>query len=366
MKLSFVNFGKNGSLILQDGKVLQIEVVSERQKTILKDLFSSSQTPTFKTVESNLKKMGFTQIEVSTPKASIVDAWLEDKNISGAIYLRKNGQTLLSKGYGFFDIKKQKANTASTLFYAHEFSQIILASLIHERFDLSESIDTYFPAETTRFPDKKAITLQMLIDQTSGLEESLPTSVVIDHFVPMQMQVDQIFKKPLLSTPGSCYSPSRLNYTLLAALLEKTSYSSYKDVLTHSNFEYLVDGEQTTATLYDAIGKQISKNHISMRVGSDDLVATAETLLFLFQLAKPHLTKTTTIKKFDQHDVVTTSCSFICDFIFGKRVYMKISDYGLLFFAPSCGLEVALIANKPLSENFCMKKFISLITTNHF
>ena len=76
--------------------------------------------------------------------------------------------------------------------------------------------------------DKAGVTLHQLLTHSSGLSDP-----DIDDFdpVPLEEYVKQTFARPLLFAPGKGYSYSNANFSLLGAILEKLSGTTYETFL---------------------------------------------------------------------------------------------------------------------------------------
>lgn len=367
MRLSFLNQGKSGSITIKNGEIATLDIDCDRKKSLLFDLLKLDQDLNPSLVEDQLKKIGLSHIEIIAEEADTLDHMLLEANFYGSVILQEKKHTILRKAYGYENIKKGMKNKVPTYFHAGRLSEIAAAPIIHQQLPLDDSLSQFFPAHATRYPHLGSITPRMLLSHTSGIGPLFARKIPFDHLLPTRVQVDQIFKKPLLFEPGKYRSYTAANFRLLGAILEYTLGKSYRELAeTYLPSGVSVADEKVCAIDYLSDGNQIEKDHISLRSCFDDLSANVSGLMQLCEKAKPYLQESVTAKVFQSSDVITTACGFICDFIHGKRIYFREFTNGLLFFVPSVSLKVALIANKPMNNNLSMKKIISFITTNHF
>jgi CubicO group peptidase (beta-lactamase class C family) len=82
--------------------------------------------------------------------------------------------------------------------------------------------------------DKRAITLHHLLTHTSGLTDQLGGDY---EALSREEMLDGALESELRSVPGSEYSYSNLGYSILAAIVEKASGTSYERFLTSHLFE---------------------------------------------------------------------------------------------------------------------------------
>lgn len=156
--------------------------------------------------------------------------WEEKFGFSGSVLIVKNDEIILSKGYGYANGEMVFMNTPRTAFYIASVSKPVTALAVMKlvegkKIDLSDPLTKYFPGVPE---DKKAITVEMLLTHTSGLEHTYSCDNIYDR----SEAVSTILKStPLISVPGEEYNYSGDNYTLLAALIEIVSGYKYENYL---------------------------------------------------------------------------------------------------------------------------------------
>ncbi len=372
MKFFFKNHGKNGSLVVKNGKISSIDITCNKSKSLLKDLIDLTSAHSINSIEQILQEIGLLEIEIITRNAEKIDAALIDANFYGTILILQNNQPLLRKGYGHKNIEQNNFNKATTFYHCGHLSEV-LASLVFARLEekgeisLDSCLDSYFPADCIKWPHLSSISVNMLLHHTSGFGGIYKRSTPIEDELPTRLQLNQFFRQDLLFQPGTFYYHSFMNFRILAAILETITDLPYSELVKEFCLkEVFVEQINQTATHYESDGKTKKLDHLSMRTCFDDMVATTEGLIELYEKSIPYLSKKTSAKVFQKNELITEACGMRCDFIFGKRVYYRIEQEAMIYCIPKDDMQIALIANKPMSEEFPLKKLISLVTTNQF
>ncbi len=108
----------------------------------------------------------------------VITTHLRDKHIAGAtVAVIQHGKILLSKGYGFSDVKKQlPVDSRSTLFRIGSISKMftwvsVMQLVAQGKLSLTEDVNTYL--KDFKIPDKfdKPITLNDIMTHTPGFED---------------------------------------------------------------------------------------------------------------------------------------------------------------------------------------------------
>jgi CubicO group peptidase (beta-lactamase class C family) len=163
--------------------------------------------------------------------------------ISGAVLIAKNGNILLSKGYGPANREYDIPNTPETKFRLGSMTKQFTAAaimLLQERglLNVDDTLTKYYPD----YPDGGKITVHHLLTHTSGIPNynNMP-DYEEKHVQPYGIsQVIDWFKgKPLQFEPGSQFAYSNSGYVLLAGIIEKVSGISYAEFLQRNIFEPL-------------------------------------------------------------------------------------------------------------------------------
>ncbi|MEO8665877.1 MAG: serine hydrolase [Ignavibacteria bacterium] len=157
--------------------------------------------------------------------------WEEKFGFSGAVLVVKDGEIILSKGYGYSNKGMVLYNTPQTLFYIGSVSKPITALGImklaeEERINIYDPITKYFKDVPE---DKAGINVQMLLTHTSGFEDTYSVDNISDRSLAIKTILNET---PIIGAPGEKYNYSGDNYTLLAAIIEIVSGERYEAFIT--------------------------------------------------------------------------------------------------------------------------------------
>ena len=172
-----------------------------------------------------------------------VKPYVETGGYSGAILIAKDGEKLLSKGYGMANYEFNVPNTPKTKFQIASISKTFTAAaimILQERGKLSvyDSLSRFIPD----YPKGDKITICHLLIHTSGIPNvnAFPDYNQKSRFPQALENIIAMFKeKPLIQNPGEKYSYSNSNYNLLAYIIEKVSGISYREFLKENIFDPL-------------------------------------------------------------------------------------------------------------------------------
>lgn len=179
-----------------------------------------------------------------TPDAvSEIDTWLstqtEGGHFSGAVLIARNGEVLLSKGYGFANRTEQTPNTTQTRFRIYsntkQFTAMAILMLYAQgKLDLQDPLCKYVADCPGAWPD---VTLHHLLTHTSGIPNADPP----DYSVPSTPeQLIALFRdRPLDFQPGAKFGYSNSGYILLGYVIEQVSGLAYGEFLKQNIFEPL-------------------------------------------------------------------------------------------------------------------------------
>lgn len=173
------------------------------------------------------------------PLQSDVDAvmrpYAESGNFSGAVLITMGDEEMAEAAYGYADLTHDVAVTPATRFQIGSISKSFTAAsilLLEERglLGLEDPISRFLP----EFPDGDEITVHHLLSHTSGL----PRFVFQPDYVDRSMRhhtasdlVAWVSELPPAAPPGARAAYSNANYSVLAAIVEQVSGSSYPDFL---------------------------------------------------------------------------------------------------------------------------------------
>jgi CubicO group peptidase (beta-lactamase class C family) len=161
----------------------------------------------------------------------------EQKGLSGALLIAKEGKVLLNEGFGYSDKSKKNKNTPTTVFDVGSVSKQFTAAAILKleeqgKLKVEDLIGTYFKDVPT---DKHLITLHQLLTHTAGFVHDVGESDFD------QIPTDEYFKRALnstlLFTPGKKFEYTNVGYSILARIIELVSGQSYENYLQEHLFK---------------------------------------------------------------------------------------------------------------------------------
>lgn len=148
------------------------------------------------------------------------------RGFSGVVRVERGGTLLLRKGYGLADRERRIPFTDATVVQigsnTKDFTLTALLRLQQRgRLSLRDSLGRYFPAAP---PDKRAITLQQIVDHRGGF----PIGIGGD-FEPLSRAqfLERVLATPLRAQPGTREIYSNTGYAILAAVIEQVTGKSY-------------------------------------------------------------------------------------------------------------------------------------------
>ena len=162
---------------------------------------------------------------------------LEKFGFSGAVIVARNGEVVLSKGYGLADRERNLPFTpqtvASTGSITKQFTAAAILKLeMQGKLKVEDSISKYFPDVPE---DKKAITLHHLLTHTAGFRGDFGGRD--DDPIGRDDLVRRVLEAPLEAPRGERYEYSNEGYSLLGAIVEIVSGLPYEEYLAKNLFE---------------------------------------------------------------------------------------------------------------------------------
>lgn len=153
-------------------------------------------------------------------------ATLQVQGFSGSVRIEQHGSLLLEHGYGLANREERLPFGPGTVVQigsnTKDFTVVALLQL-HERgaLNVNDSLGKYFPAAPS---DKRGITLWQLVTHRGGFPIGLGGD-----FDPLNREelVNAAMQRPLTFPPGTRQSYSNAGYSLLAAVIEMVSGTTY-------------------------------------------------------------------------------------------------------------------------------------------
>lgn len=170
-----------------------------------------------------------------------IELRVSNRQFMGAVLVARDGQPLLSKGYGKANLDWGIPNSPTTKFRLGSVTKQFTAAsilLLEERgkLEVKNPIKQYLPDAPAAW---NQITIFNLLTHTSGIpdftrfpdyEKTLATPTTADALVA------RFRDKPLDFPPGSKYSYSNSGYVLLGYLIEKVSGETYREFVQDNIF----------------------------------------------------------------------------------------------------------------------------------
>jgi len=152
---------------------------------------------------------------------------ITERGFSGAILIAKDGKVILAKGYGTLGPRGGRVRADTVFDLASVTKQLTAAAILklemQGRLRTSDQISKYLAGVP---PDKDRVTVHHLLTHTAGV----PDNFGADYDVATRDEtVQKILAAPLESAPGEQYAYSNAGYSLLAALVERVSGSSWEE-----------------------------------------------------------------------------------------------------------------------------------------
>jgi CubicO group peptidase (beta-lactamase class C family) len=150
-----------------------------------------------------------------------------------AIIVRKNGQTVIRKGYGLADLELQVPVEPDMVFrlgsITKQFTAVSILILAQEgRLGLQDEITKFLPDYPTQ---GRKITIEHLLTHTSGIQSYTDMA----EWLPLWRKdfsvkelVDLFKDKPMQFEPGESWAYNNSGYVLLGAIIEKVSGKTYE------------------------------------------------------------------------------------------------------------------------------------------
>ncbi len=191
-----------------------------------------------------------------------VDSYVTQDRFSGSILIAKDGEVLLSKGYGYANREHGIPNSPEMKFrlgsVTKQFTTMVIMQL-HENGELSiqDPITEFLPD----YPQDDEITIHHLMSHTAGIPNftSFPDyRETMMNPATLEEIIERFKDKPLEFEPGSKQSYSNSGYILLGYIIEKVTGKPYADVVRERIFD--IAGMDNSG--YDD-SRQIIKNRAS-------------------------------------------------------------------------------------------------------
>lgn len=172
---------------------------------------------------------------------TILSRYIDEKVITGNIFITKGDEVLINKNVGMADIKNKISNSSTTKYQIGSLSKQFTAACIMILEDkgmlkVKDNISKYIPD----YPNGEKITIHHLLTHTSGIPEHLDRVMENVTKLHTMEEIIAVFKdKPLVFKPGERFEYCNSNYVLLGHLIEKISGEEYGEFLNKNIFKPL-------------------------------------------------------------------------------------------------------------------------------
>lgn len=163
-----------------------------------------------------------------------IDTYLNASSENGyaaSALVVKQGELILSKGYGWSDRNNKILNTASSVFnigsITKQFTAAAILKLVEQgKLSTSDHISEFYSQAPS---DKKNITIHQLLTHTTGISPA--TGGFRYDEANKEQFLEEFFNAELQSAPGTKHQYANANYIMLAAIIELISNQEYTTFL---------------------------------------------------------------------------------------------------------------------------------------
>ncbi len=176
----------------------------------------------------------------------IVPLQLERSDIAGAsVLVMQNGQVLLSKGYGYADLKNKKpVDPAATIFRLASISKLFtwvsVMQLVEQgKIDLDTDVNRYLDFQI-RPAFSQPVTLRNLMTHTGGFEEEVRDIIVTDPKQPITLRDFLIRNQPQrIFPPGTIPAYSNYGVGIAGYIVQRVSGQPFEQYVEQHIFKPL-------------------------------------------------------------------------------------------------------------------------------
>ena len=161
----------------------------------------------------------------------------EQKGLSGALLIAKEGKVLLNEGFGYSDKSKKIKNTPTTVFDVGSVSKQFTAAAILKleeqgKLKVEDLISTYFKNVPK---DKQNISIHQLLIHTAGFVHDVGESDFDQ--IPTDEYFKRVMDSKLLFESGKKHEYTNVGYSILARIIELVSGQPYEAYLQENLFK---------------------------------------------------------------------------------------------------------------------------------
>ena len=189
-------------------------------------------------------RLSATDEAATTELDAYLKALAKDDRFSGVVLVAREDQPWFEKAYGFASREFRVPNTVETRFdvgsLTKSYTQLALDQLRQlDALSLDDVVGTFLPD----YPNERVreeVTIGQLLDHTSGLGDMFTPAYLRTPMGALRETADYLpiwGPDPLRFEPGSRQEYSNFGYTVLGAILESITGTSYADYVQEAVFE---------------------------------------------------------------------------------------------------------------------------------
>lgn len=157
-------------------------------------------------------------------------------NFNGTVLVKKKGQVLLSKGYGFANHEEKITGNENTRYQVgsvtKQFTATVILKLVEQgKLSLNDKLSKWYP----NFPKGDKVTIEQMLTHTSGIHSYTGDPKVFDSVrtlpVTEKYMVNLFASYPYDFEPGTNWSYSNSAYSLLGYIIQKVTSKPYEKVV---------------------------------------------------------------------------------------------------------------------------------------
>jgi CubicO group peptidase (beta-lactamase class C family) len=168
--------------------------------------------------------------------AIVEEAMESDRVVGTSVGVRKNGEILVAKGYGYADLENHVRATEHTVYrigsISKQFTAVAIMMLVEQgKLSLQDDLTKFLPGYPTQ---GHRINVERLLNHTSGIKgytEMEAFGEVIRLDLSHEELIDLFSAEPFEFAPGEKYQYNNSAFYLLGVIIEKVSGQSYEEFL---------------------------------------------------------------------------------------------------------------------------------------
>jgi CubicO group peptidase (beta-lactamase class C family) len=202
---------------------------------------------------------------------ALIASQIENRNIAGVVVgAVKDGQVLLTKGYGYADFgNKKPVSSGETLFRPGSISKLFTATAVMQlveqgRVDLDRNVNDYLDF-TIAQRYAEPITLRRLLTHTAGFEETLKNLFVSDAKSMRPLRDYLVSAMPArIYPPGKVPSYSNYGLSIAGYIVQRMSGEKFEDYVAAHILKPLKMEHSTFAQpLPESLAREMSNGYIA-------------------------------------------------------------------------------------------------------